>query len=81
MFQVAPPHGVFPFGNITTMIGFPRIFGGHMLGLASSAALKAPIFRQILCSIGAIDASRESATKVRVLCCYHDSDSPSVCVN
>ncbi len=37
--------------------------GYPMLGLASSAALRAPIFRQILCSIGVIDASRASASK------------------
>lgn len=61
--MVAPPHGVFPFGNITTLIGFPKIFGYPMKGLASSAALKTPIFRQLLCSIGVIDASRESATQ------------------
>mmetsp|Transcript_22471 Transcript_22471/g.32800 ORF Transcript_22471/g.32800 Transcript_22471/m.32800 type:complete len:365 (-) Transcript_22471:96-1190(-) len=60
---VAPPHGVFPFGNIVTMIAFPSIMGFSFLGLASSAALRMPIFRQLLCTIGVIDASRASATK------------------
>lgn len=61
---VAPPHGVFPFGNILTMIAFPSIAGFSFRGLAASAALRAPIFRQLLCTIGAIDASRETAKKV-----------------
>ena len=61
---VAPPHGVFPFGNIVTMIAFPSLMGYSFRGLAASAALRLPIFRQILCTIGAIDASRKSATKV-----------------
>lgn len=60
---VAPPHGVFPIGNICTMISFPTIFGFSFKGLAASAALRLPIFKQILCSIGAIDASRNSAEK------------------
>jgi hypothetical protein len=61
---VAPPHGVFPFGNIVTMIAFPSLMGFSFKGLAASAALRLPIFRQILCTIGAIDASSKSATKV-----------------
>lgn len=61
---VAPPHGVFPFGNIVTMIAFPSLMGYSFRGLAASAALRLPIFRQILCTIGAIDASKKSATKV-----------------
>jgi hypothetical protein len=62
---VAPPHGVFPFGNIVTMIAFPSLMGFSFRGLAASAALRVPIFRQLLGTIGAIDASRKSATKVR----------------
>lgn len=62
---VAPPHGVFPFGNIITMIAFPSLMGFGFKGLAASAALRLPIFRQLLSSIGVIDASRKSATKVR----------------
>jgi 2-acylglycerol O-acyltransferase 2 len=60
---VAPPHGVFPFGNIVTMLAFPSVMGFGFKGLASSAALKVPIFRQLLYAIGAIDASKESANK------------------
>lgn len=60
---VAPPHGVFPFGNIVTMISFPSIMGYYFHGLAASAAVKAPFFRQVLCTIGAIDANRKSAAR------------------
>jgi hypothetical protein len=60
---VAPPHGVFPFGNIATMIAFPSIEGFSFRALVASAALRAPCFRQLLCTIGGIDASRETATK------------------
>ena len=63
---VAPPHGVFPFGNIITMIAFPSLMGFGFKGLAASAALRLPIFRQLLSSIGVIDASRKSATKVSI---------------
>lgn len=62
---VAPPHGVFPFGNIATIIAFPSLMGFGFKGLTASAALRLPIFRQFLCAIGAIDASRKSATKVK----------------
>ncbi|VEU44708.1 unnamed protein product [Pseudo-nitzschia multistriata] len=58
---VAPPHGVFPYGNILSMLGFPTMFGHHFRGLASSAALRPPIFKQVLRSIGTIDASRHVA--------------------
>jgi hypothetical protein len=61
---VAPPHGVFPFGNITTMIAYPSCMGYSFRGLAASAAVQMPIFRQLLCTIGAIDASKHSALKV-----------------
>lgn len=64
---VAPPHGVFPFGNIITMIAFPSLMGFGFKGLAASAALRLPIFRQLLCAVGAIDASRKSATKVSLI--------------
>lgn len=58
---VAPPHGVFPFGNIITMIAFPSIMGYSFRGLAASAALATPIFRQYLATIGVIDAAPKSA--------------------
>ena len=45
------------------MIGFPSIMGFSFRGLAASAALRTPIFRQILITIGAIDASSDSARK------------------
>jgi 1-acyl-sn-glycerol-3-phosphate acyltransferase len=57
----ASPHGVFPYGNILAMIVWPSLTGHPIAGLAASAALRAPIFRQILGSIGAVEASRPSA--------------------
>lgn len=62
---VAPPHGVFPFGNIVTMLAFPSIMGFGFKGLASSVALQVPIFRQLMASIGVIDASKSSSLNVR----------------
>ena len=61
--MVAPPHGVFPYGNILSMIVFPPLFGQTFRGLASSAALRPPVFKQVLRSIGVIDASRNVARK------------------
>ena len=58
---VAPPHGVFPFGNILTMLAFPSIVGYPMRALAASAALQFPVFRQLMGTIGAIPADRSSA--------------------
>jgi len=61
--MVAPPHGVFPYGNILSMLGWPALFGHTFRGLASSAALWPPIFKQVLRSIGVVDASRHIARK------------------
>ena len=61
--MVAPPHGVFPYGNILSMLAFPSLFGFPFRGLASSAALRPPIFKQVLRSIGVVDASRHIARK------------------
>jgi 1-acyl-sn-glycerol-3-phosphate acyltransferase len=58
---VAPPHGVFPYGNILALLIWPSIFGINFYGLAANAALRVPIFKQLLKSIGVIDASRQSA--------------------
>jgi hypothetical protein len=58
---VAPPHGLFPFGNILTMLSFPFMAGFHFKGLAATLAVRMPIFKQILGSIGTISASRDSA--------------------
>ena len=60
---VAPPHGVFPYGNILTMLIWPSMTGHHFLGLAANSALRVPVFKQILRSIGVIDASRETARR------------------
>lgn len=63
---VAPPHGVFPYGNIATMIAYPSLAGYSMRALAASAALTMPIWKQLLGTIGAVDASRKSAEKVSI---------------
>jgi Diacylglycerol acyltransferase len=61
---VAPPHGVFPYGNLLSMMAWPCYTQGHCFqGLAASAAVTVPIFKQILASIGVIDASRASARR------------------
>lgn len=60
---VAPPHGVFPFGNITTMIAFPSIMGYSMQALAASAAVSMPIFKHVLVTLGAISASKSNAVQ------------------
>ena len=60
---VAPPHGVFPYGNILAMIAWPCFAGHHFQGLAANSALRVPIFKQILCGMGVIDASRASARR------------------
>jgi 1-acyl-sn-glycerol-3-phosphate acyltransferase len=61
--MVAPPHGVFPYGNILAMLTYPCVCGGTFRGLAASSALRPPGFKQILRSIGIIDASRHIARK------------------
>ena len=60
---VAPPHGVFPYGNLLAMITWPTYTGHHFQGLAANSALRMPVFKQILCRIGVIDASRSSARR------------------
>ena len=61
---VAPPHGVFPFGNIVTMLAFPSIMGYPFSGVASSAALRTPMFRQCLEWIGVTDANRKNCERI-----------------
>jgi hypothetical protein len=60
---VAPPHGVFPYGNLLTMLAWPCLTGRHANGLCSTVPLVTPIFKQVLQSIGCIDASRQTAQK------------------
>ena len=55
---VAPPHGAFPFGNVCTMIAMPRLGGFNFHGLAASAVLYVPIFRQLITWVSGEDASR-----------------------
>ena len=61
--KVAPPHGVFPYGNLLTMAAYPSLYGFSFKGLAASAAVTIPIFKHCLSTIGVISASSESATK------------------
>ena len=58
---VCPPHGVFPYGNLLSMLLFPALEGFAFRGLAASSALRVPLFRQVLRSMGVIDASRHVA--------------------
>jgi hypothetical protein len=37
---VAPPHGVFPFGNVLAMLVWPCVSGHYFRGLAASSALR-----------------------------------------
>lgn len=46
------------------MAGHPSMEGVQCRGLAASAAVKTPIFKQILCSIGVVDANRRTAQKI-----------------
>ena len=61
---VAPPHGVFPYGNIMAVLTWPVLHGCYLRSIASSAALRAPIIKQIMKSIGAEDAYRTVARKL-----------------
>jgi 1-acyl-sn-glycerol-3-phosphate acyltransferase len=61
--MVAPPHGVFPYGNLLAMLVWPVLNGSTFRGLAASSALRPPIFKQILRSMGVIDASRHVARR------------------
>lgn len=51
------------YGNILSMLAWPSLSGHHFIGLASSAALRPPLFKQILRSIGVVDADRHTAQK------------------
>lgn len=58
---VTPPHGVFPFGNLLAMLALPDIMGFSIRGLGASSIFWTPVFRQIMGTIGVIDASKASA--------------------
>lgn len=60
---VAPPHGVFPYGNILSILTWPAAAGNHFFALAASAIVNAPVAKQMLRSIGAVDASRQTARR------------------
>ena len=46
------------------MLGHHAMTGTYCRGLAGAAAVKTPIFKQILCSIGLVDANRRTARKI-----------------
>jgi 1-acyl-sn-glycerol-3-phosphate acyltransferase len=52
-----------PYGNLLAMLTWPTLTGRHFHGLAANMALRVPIFKQILRSIGVVDASRQTARK------------------
>lgn len=61
---VAPPHGVFPYGNLLSVICHPSVAGIYCRGLAARTAVSVPIFKQTLRSIGVVDANRVTARRV-----------------
>jgi hypothetical protein len=61
---VAPPHGVFPFGNILTLITFPFIHSFSIRGLAATSALQVPIMGHMLKLFGVVPASPTIASEV-----------------
>ncbi|CAB9511649.1 Diacylglycerol O-acyltransferase 2 [Seminavis robusta] len=61
---VGPPHGVFPYGCLMTMICYPSTAGIFCRGLAARAAVVTPIFKQILRTVGIVDANRDTARRV-----------------
>ena len=46
------------------MLAFPSIMGYPFRGIASSAALRAPVFRQLLEWIGVVDADRKNCENI-----------------
>eukprot|EP01038_Epipyxis_sp_PR26KG_P006045 gene6045-8322_t len=60
---VAPPHGLFPVGNLLAIIALPRFAGFYIRGIAASAVLNFPIAGNMLKLIGLIDASRNTVRK------------------
>eukprot|EP01127_Copromyxa_protea_P009427 TRINITY_DN2227_c0_g1_i2.p1 TRINITY_DN2227_c0_g1~~TRINITY_DN2227_c0_g1_i2.p1 ORF type:complete len:254 (-),score=50.40 TRINITY_DN2227_c0_g1_i2:450-1211(-) len=53
---VAPPHGVFPFGNILTLLFFHTYTGFHFRGAGASVLYRIPIMRHVMTWMGCIDA-------------------------
>lgn len=45
------------------ILTWPLLTGHHFVGIAASSALRTPVFKQILRSIGVVDADRVSARK------------------
>ena len=54
---VAPPHGVFPFGNILTLVFWDMHANFHFSGAAASILFYIPIMRQVMTWIGCIKAN------------------------
>eukprot|EP00743_Colponemidia_sp_Colp-15_P004639 GILK01004999.1.p1 GENE.GILK01004999.1~~GILK01004999.1.p1 ORF type:complete len:357 (+),score=33.95 GILK01004999.1:83-1153(+) len=58
---VAPPHGVFPFGNVIAKFAIPRMFGFCIHGLGASVLFRLPVVRHVVTGLGMIPADRDSA--------------------
>ena len=63
MILIAPPHGVFPFTNILNILCNEKIFGINFRGATATAALRAPVMRQVMAAIGCVNAGRKSLLK------------------
>lgn len=61
---VGPPHGVFPYGCLMTMLCYNSLCGQYCRGLAARMAVAVPIFKQIMRSVGIVDANRTTARRV-----------------
>jgi hypothetical protein len=52
--MVAPPHGVFPYGNILAMFVWPVVTGHPFRGLAASSALRTCCWNSSVCRLTAL---------------------------
>jgi len=57
---IAPPHGVFPYGNILTVHGMHSLFGFDFRGLTTTVALLVPTLRHYFGWIGLISATKST---------------------
>jgi len=55
---IAPPHGVFPYGNLLTVHGMHSLFGFDFRGLTTTVALFVPTLRHYFGGIGLIPATK-----------------------
>jgi len=60
---VAPPHGVFPFGNILTILFLHNYANFHFRGAGASVLYHIPIMRHVMRWLGCIDADFQTMKK------------------